>query len=95
MCNHFFLKRGIFKVLGAIDCTHIRIKKPAVKQVVNVDHYYNRKKYFSINLQAVVDSEMRFTNVYCGEPGSLHDARVLRKSSLYNIADENKEALFP
>lgn len=66
VCDRFFLKRGIPKVLGAIDCTHIRIEKPAV----NASDYCNRKKYFSINLQAVVDSQMRFTNVYCGEPGS-------------------------
>lgn len=38
---------------------------------------------------------MRFINVYCGEPGSLHDARVLRRSSLYNTANESKEMLFP
>jgi len=91
VCDKFFLKRGIPKVLGSIDCTHICIEKPAV----NANDYYNRKKYFSINLQAVVDSEMRFTNVYCGEPGSLHDARVLRRSFLYNAANENKEMLFP
>jgi len=91
VCNQFFLKRGIPKILGAIDCTHIRIEKPAI----NASDYCNRKKYFSINLQAVVDAQMRFTNVYCGEPGSLHDARVLRRSPLYNAANENEETLFP
>jgi len=78
-------------VLGSIDCTHICIEKPAV----NASDYCNRKKFVVINLQAVVDSEMRFTNVYCGEPGSLRDARVLRRSFLYNAANENKEMLFP
>lgn len=37
---------------------------------------------------------MRFTNVYCGEPGSLHDARVLRRFFFYNAANDNKEMLF-
>lgn len=67
----------------------------AEKPTVNTNDYCNRKKYFSINLQAVVDSQMQFINVYCDEPGSLHDARVLRRSPLYNVANENKEMLFP
>ncbi|KYN21772.1 PREDICTED: putative nuclease HARBI1 [Trachymyrmex cornetzi] len=54
ICDQFFLKRGISKVLGAIDCTHICIKKPTE----NESDYYNRKKFFSINLQAVVDPQM-------------------------------------
>ncbi|XP_018404592.1 PREDICTED: putative nuclease HARBI1 [Cyphomyrmex costatus] len=91
VCNQFFLKRGIPKVLGAIDCTHIRIKKPTE----NESDYCNRKKYFSVNLQAVVDPQMRFINIYCGEPGSLHDARVLRRSPLYNTANDNRDMLFP
>lgn len=78
-------------MLGAIDCTHIRIKKPAE----NASDYCNRKKYFSINLQAVIDSQMRFINIYCGEPGSLHDARVLRRFLLYNIVNDNRKMLFP
>jgi len=38
---------------------------------------------------------MRFTNIYCGEPGSLHDARVFRRSFLYETVNTNKEILFP
>ncbi|XP_018359046.1 PREDICTED: putative nuclease HARBI1 [Trachymyrmex cornetzi] len=91
VCARFFIKKGIRRVLGTIDCTHIRIQKPLVNEIP----YCNRKKFFSIHLQAVVDSDMRFTNVYCGEPGSLHDARVLRRSTLYEIANEDKEILFP
>jgi len=38
---------------------------------------------------------MRFTNIYCGEPGSLHDARVLRRSNLYWESENNKDRIFP
>lgn len=58
----FFSKKNISNILGAIDCLHIRIVKPSQNAV----DYRNRKKYFSINLQAVVDSNMKFTNIYCG-----------------------------
>ncbi|XP_044596825.1 protein ALP1-like isoform X2 [Cotesia glomerata] len=91
ICNGFYSKKQIPNILGAIDSTHIRIEKPAD----NGNDFFNRKKYCSINLQAVVDSRTRFTNVYCGEPGSLHDARVFRRSSLYHSAIENEEILFP
>ncbi|XP_066600586.1 uncharacterized protein [Prorops nasuta] len=87
----FKRKRGINNVIGTIDSTHIKIAKPKA----NAQHYCNRKKYFSINLQAVVDSNMRFTNIYCGEPGSFHDVRVFRRSLLYDTSSMDKSILFP
>lgn len=90
-CGGFYSKKYIPNILGAIDCTHICITKPSE----NSTDYCNRKRYFSISLQAVVDSNMKFTNIYCGEPGSLHDARVLRRSPLYEDSCNNKEILFP
>ncbi|XP_011266305.1 protein ANTAGONIST OF LIKE HETEROCHROMATIN PROTEIN 1-like [Camponotus floridanus] len=89
--QNFEAKRGIKKCIGAIDCTHIAIRQP-------VDHprdYCNRKRFFSIILQGVVDADMKFTNIYCGEPGSLHDARVLRRSLLYDTAQNDMENIFP
>ncbi|XP_044577083.1 putative nuclease HARBI1 [Cotesia glomerata] len=90
-CEGFFAKKNLSNILGAIDCTHIRIVKPSEDAV----DYCNRKKYFSINLQAVVDSNMKFTNIYCGEPGSFHDAQVFRRSPLYEESHNNKENVFP
>lgn len=87
----FEAKRGIRKCIGAIDCTHIAIRQP-------IDHprdYCNRKRFFSIILQGVVDADMKFTNIYAGEPGSLHDARVLRRSLLYEISQDDMESIFP
>lgn len=92
VCDQFQAKRGISNIIGAIDCTHIKIEKPNME---NARDYCNRKKYFSVILQAVVDANMNFTNIYCGQPGSLHDARVLRKSALYNSANEHREIFFP
>ena len=34
-------------------------------------------------LQALVDHQYRFLNVYTGWPGSVHDARVLSNSEVY------------
>lgn len=38
---------------------------------------------------------MKFTNIYCGKPGSLHDARVLRRSLLYDTTQNDMENIFP
>ncbi|KAG6938868.1 hypothetical protein G0U57_004517, partial [Chelydra serpentina] len=64
---------------GAIDGTHIPILGP--------DHqgsqYINRKGYFSMVLQALVDHKGRFTNINVGWPGKVHDARVFKNSGLF------------
>lgn len=90
ICDTFHAKTGIANILGVIDCTHIRIEKPK-----NAREYCNPKGYFSVILQATFDSNMRFTNIFCGEPGSTNCTRVLKKSPLYNTAIQNKNALFP
>ena len=38
--------------------------------------YYNRKGWYSMLVQAVVDPENLFTNLNIGWPGSVHDACV-------------------
>lgn len=68
-------------VCGMIDGTHIPIRKPSVRGT----DYYNRKDYYSVILQGVVVEDMRFTNVYAGFPGKVHDARVFRHSPLFNM----------
>lgn len=66
-------------VVGMIDGTHISIKKPSIRGI----DYYNRKDYYSIILQAVVREDLRFTNIFAGFSGKVHDARVLRQSPLF------------
>lgn len=66
--------------VGAIDGSHIRIDKPTE----DADSYINRKQYFSLHIQGTVDHKLKFIDVFIGYPGSVHDARVLKNSSIYN-----------
>ena len=77
--NAFMNKKGFPSIIGALDGTHIKIKAPH-------DHgadYINRKRYYSVILQAVCQADLQFTDVYSGWPGRVHDARVLRNSPLW------------
>lgn len=71
--------------VGAIDGCHIRTECPRHLH----DQYYNRKQFYSLNLQALVDDSGKFIDIVSGYPGSVHDSRVFRNSQLYN------ERLYP
>lgn len=70
---------GFPQAAGAIDGSHIPIMKPHE----SASDYYNRKGFYSIIVQALVDHKGRFMDVYIGWPGKVHDARVFANSSLY------------
>ena len=73
---------GFPQVVGALDGTHIPILKPTECP----SDYYNRKGFYSILIQGVVDSQGCFIDVNIGWPGKVHDARVLANSTFYHKA---------
>lgn len=68
-------------VLGAIDGSHIEITAPKE----HASSYINRKGFHSVVLQGVCDHKLRFLHCSVGEPGSMHDARVLRRSEVQEM----------
>jgi hypothetical protein len=73
-----FSKYGLPNVIGAIDGSHIPIKKPEE----NGNDYYNRKKYHSLVLQAICTPNLMFIDCDVCWPGSVHDGRVFRTSDI-------------
>ena len=61
---------GIPQVMGAIDGCHIEINAPPDNQ----KDYFNRKQHYSVNLQVIVNSNIKIMHVTVGYPGSIHDA---------------------
>ena len=50
--------------------------------------YFNRKGFYSLVMQALVDYWYRFMDVYIGWSGSIHDAQVLTNSDLFAKGEE-------
>ena len=80
---------GFPQVAGAIDGSHV----PIIKPLESASDYYNRKGFYSIILQGLVDYRGQFMDFYVGWPGKVHDARVFANSSLYLRG--NQGTLFP
>ncbi|KAJ8384500.1 hypothetical protein AAFF_G00204150 [Aldrovandia affinis] len=70
---------GIDGIIGAIDGCHIKLQRPPVRG----GDYLNRKGYYSVVLQGIVDERGRFRDIYVGAPGRVHDSRILRKSTFF------------
>ncbi|KAL5256979.1 hypothetical protein ACHWQZ_G000093 [Mnemiopsis leidyi] len=59
-------------VLGAIDCTKIKIKAPSVDE----DAYVSRHPGHYLNCQVICDGNLKFVDVVAKWPGSVNDAVI-------------------
>ncbi len=76
----FYQMNGFPQVVGLIDGSHVRILAPSERE----GDYVNRKRYHSINVQAVCDHEQKFMNIVSKWPRSCHDSFILRQSDLWD-----------
>lgn len=67
------------KVLGALDCTHVRIQSPGGN---DPEIYRNRKGYFSMNVQVMADMNLCINDIVARWPGSSHDSNIFMNSRL-------------
>lgn len=67
--------RGIVEI---IDGCNVPITAPEENKADHRDYHHQS----SIKMQAVCDNKLLVRDLYVGEPGSLHDARVFRRSPL-------------
>ena len=73
-----------FDFVGCLDGTDIHLKQP----IAHLAAYTNRKSVTSVKLQGVCDSNLKFMDISCGWPGSMHDSRIFGISSLSRILEE-------
>ena len=82
-------KCKIPQAVGAIDCTHVKILAPALEEKAD---YFSRKQTYTVNTHAIVGANLVILDIATGFPGSVHDSRVLRHTSVFRRA-ENQEIL--
>lgn len=70
---------GLPNVVGCVDGTQVQIEAPTQ----NEHEYVNRRGKHSINVQIVCNADLRVINCVVKNPGSVHDARMLRESSVW------------
>ncbi|XP_066600761.1 putative nuclease HARBI1 [Prorops nasuta] len=74
-----FKLSGFVRVIGAIDCFHVRIRSYGGE---NSELFRNRKGFFSINVQAIVNSRLQIMDLVARWPGSIHDATIFDNSRI-------------
>ena len=82
-------KGSLVGCVGAIDGIAIRINKPSLWDTVFPKQFMNRKSFFSINCQAICDSQLRFTWASLKSPGGTHDSLAWRCTDLYAKLNDN------
>ncbi|KAJ1209682.1 hypothetical protein NDU88_005055, partial [Pleurodeles waltl] len=74
----FYALGHIPNFIGTIDGTHVALVPPHRSEQV----YMNRKSYHSMNVQMVCLADQYISQVNAMFPGSVHDAYILRNSSI-------------
>ncbi|KAJ1200334.1 hypothetical protein NDU88_004158 [Pleurodeles waltl] len=80
----FYALGHIPNVIGAIDGTHVALVPPRDREQV----YRNRKSYHSMNIQVVCLADQYISHVNAKFPGSVHDAYILRNSSIPYVMEQ-------
>lgn len=81
----FYQKCKIPNTIGAVDGTFV----PIIAPKDNEEIFVCRKNFHAINIQAVVDHKMRFTDIVAKWPGSTHDASIFENCHLKNILESH------
>lgn len=74
-------------VIGAIDCTHVRIQSPGGEHAEN---YRNRKGWFSLNVQTVSAADLKIISLVARWPGATHDQTIFNNSALKRNLENGK-----
>ncbi|XP_024878983.1 putative nuclease HARBI1 [Temnothorax curvispinosus] len=69
--------------IGAIDCTYINIITPRIHEEAYVNHHGNH----SLNVQAIVDPDLKILNINARYPGARNDAFIWNSSPIKHVME--------
>jgi hypothetical protein len=79
----FFDKYQFPNTVGAVDGTHVAIVTPPKNHpVYPAAPYLNRKGFYSINVQIIVDAHLNIMHMNARFPGSVHGAAIWMMSNI-------------
>jgi hypothetical protein len=78
---------GFPEVIGAIDGTHVPIESPGGQ---DAELFRNRKGFFSLNVQAIVDSTGKFNDIVVRWPGATNDSTIFNNSRICQRFENNE-----
>ena len=82
---------NLLNIVSAIDGSHVRIRAPKDSAV----DYFSRYQQHDFIIQAVVNGQKLFSDFACGYPGSMHDVRVLRPSTIFRRVEGGDVLIAP
>ena len=91
MANQIFQQTGFPFAWGFIDGTHIEIMRPTGSMVsgnLTPENFINRKGYYSLNVLAVCDNELKIRYFSARHAGSAHDSRIFEDSNFRQYLQE-------
>ncbi|GLU11650.1 hypothetical protein SLE2022_283830 [Rubroshorea leprosula] len=86
--SKFEKMQGLPNCCGVIDTTHITMCLPSSDPESKV--WLDHQKNYSMVLQAIVDTKMRFRDIITGWPGKMEDWLVFQSSNFYKLCDKGE-----
>ncbi|XP_067214514.1 putative nuclease HARBI1 [Linepithema humile] len=80
----FFKVAKFIRVIGCMDCTHIKVESFGGE---NCELYRNRKGFFSINVQVIINAKLEIIDIVARWPGSTHDSTIFNHSRIKTLFD--------
>ncbi|CAG9138120.1 unnamed protein product [Plutella xylostella] len=75
------------KAVGALDCTHIRLRSPGGQ---TAEYFRNRKGYMSTNVQAIGSANLKIVDLVARWPGSSQDQTIWNASYRNALFENNR-----
>ncbi|GJQ87845.1 hypothetical protein Trydic_g1813 [Trypoxylus dichotomus] len=90
--EQFYAIARFARVIGAIDCTLIKIDSPAGE---DVEIFRYRKSFFALNMQTVSVTNLKIRDIGVRWPGATHDQTIFNNSNLKHEFENGTYGRFP
>lgn len=81
----FESKSGLPNCFGAVDSTHVKLKRKPDRRFFPGDYWSEHKQAYTLVMQAVVDSKGHFMDIDVRWPGRVSDSHIFRNSAFFTM----------